>query len=131
MNMGKRIAGVIKATCLATVFFGITSTAMGASRYTIEAECSGGNKEALVVKWPGYGTAMYIYENGRLQTSGYVTKSVSGAGTSVKIVSYALGSVLRGGANLRIRVRDTTIPQNTGSGHLTFDGQNKLVDCTL
>lgn len=133
-GMNSKLVAIFKATCLAAAALSLaagTNAAFGASRYTVEAECSGGSKDVIVVKWPGYGTAMYVYDSGHLLTSGYVTKSVSGAGTSVKLISYALGSPLRGGANLRIRVRDTNFPQTAGMGHLTTAGENKLVDCSI
>jgi hypothetical protein len=98
----------------------------------VVADCTGTTTRAVVRRQAASGRlAMYVYQYGRLAASGYVTKRLSGAGTGVTILSYKFGSVLDGGASLRIRSRSPSAPGTTGMGHLTFNGSNELVECAI
>lgn len=102
-----------------------------ASRYTVEAKCDGGGLEVLVLKWSGYGLAMYVYEHGRLIHAAGATKTVTENSARMKLVQYKTGAVASGGASLRVRVRDSVFPDLEGSAHLTMKGSNDLIQCDV
>lgn len=137
--MKKVTQGIMMALTLTVAALATTATtaradtvSTSATRYTVEAECSGGNKDVLILNWSGYGLAMYVYQNGRLIKSGAATKSVIESSPMMKRVSYATGgSVVSGGVNLRIVARHTEFPELSGTGHVTMRGSNTRVDCSL
>lgn len=118
---------------LAAMLLGQTAaaeTSLTASRYRTVAKCEG-TFDVKVIDWSGYGPALYIYEDGHLLTAQWVEESVSDDGR-VEMTSYKTdASVFDGGASLRIRSRDSRIPQTEGTAFLTYDGGNARLECSV
>jgi hypothetical protein len=105
------------------------ATTAGAShRYTVEVKCSGAY-DAYVVDWPDAGLALYIYEGDDLVHAAWAEKRVIETG-SIERVGYKTGSILEGGADLRIRTKDERIPANEGYANLSFNHTSPLLKCT-
>jgi hypothetical protein len=72
---------------------------------------------------------LVIYDySGDVVHAAPATRDIDSDGRIV-MVKYSTGSVLRGGASLRIRAFDQRMPELSGAGHLTFNRSNSLVDC--
>lgn len=103
---------------------------LSASRYRTLARCSGA-VDVRVVDWAGQGPAIYVYEGGRLLTAQWVEQSVSDDGR-VEMTSYKTDAgIFDGGVSLRIRSRDTRIPQTEGTAWLTYEGGNPRLECSV
>ncbi len=118
---------------LAAMLLGQTAaaeTSLTVSRYRTIANCEG-TFDVKVIDWAGYGPAIYIYDGGELLTAQWVDKSVSDDGR-IEMTSFKTeDSVFDGGASLRIRSRDSRIPQTEGTAFLTYDGGNARLACSI
>jgi len=118
----------LKAIVGAIILMAIATPAQ-ASHYTIKAKCSG-DYTVYVVDWHGEGLALYVYSARKLLHAKRADERLIENGPRITRVGYSTGSVLDGGADLRIRIRDERIPANEGSAHLSFGREHSLLECS-
>jgi hypothetical protein len=107
-----------------------SAASLTVSRSRTIAKCYG-DYDVKVLDWAGYGSALYIYDGGRLVSSQWVDKQVAFDGRVETTSFHTDEDVFDGGASLRIRSKDTRIPQTEGTAWLTFDGGNARLDCSV
>ncbi len=96
--------------------------------FSVEASCTGA-LDVLVINWQGRGLALYVLDGEEVLLSKWATSSVLENSERITRVEYRAGEVREGGASLRIRTRDARLPATEGTAHLTYDGQNRLLQC--
>lgn len=126
----------MRARTLAAILLSAMSAA-GAStaRYTVIARCAeddGGPLSVKVALWTtSQRYALYIYERGRLLERDWAFRRTIEGSPRVTRIGFSTGSPLAGGADLRIRTRDSTIAANEGSAHLTAQIRGRAVNARL
>jgi hypothetical protein len=125
--------------CLALIAAGLASQAQAAttsatSRRVADLECvsDGSDLSAYVIHY-GSSPALFVYDGNEELLAAWSSEDFNALG-GVLTASYAAGgSIFDGGASLRIRMADASIPATAGSAHLTVLAggrvQNVLLAC--
>lgn len=126
----------MRAWTLAAILTGaIGATSASAARYTVVARCAeddGGPLSVKVALWTtSQRYALYVYERGRLIERDWAMRRTIESSPRITRIGYSTGSPLAGGADLRIRTRDTVIAANEGSAHLTAQIRGRAVNARL
>jgi hypothetical protein len=122
-------------TLAATLASALGATSASAAHYKVVARCAeddGGPLSVKVALWTaGQRYALYIYERGRLLERDWAARRTIESGPRITRIGYSTGSPTAGGADLRIRTRDTAIAANEGSAHLTTQVRGRIVNARL
>lgn len=122
-------------TLAATLASAIVATSAAAARPQIVARCAEDDGGPLSVKVTLQAShqrhTLSIYRNGRLLDRGFAKKRTIESTPQMTRIGYATGSPLTGGADLRIRTRDTSIAENVGRAHLTVKIRGRIVNARM